>query len=143
MRRFSSSSCSEAVLTSSGRLANWNSVGSLDEGETANVGILDGRFAVDWVKANIAVRFPFGLLSRPSLTFLHQQAFGGDPNNIAIAGQSGGGGAIMSQLVLYDGKKPNYQKAIARSIQNYAAYTLEELTVRLLFLLFPPLTPIF
>ncbi|GAA5820378.1 hypothetical protein JCM11251_005602 [Rhodosporidiobolus azoricus] len=94
-----------------GLLANWNSVGALDEGETANVGILDGRAAVDWVTANIA-------------------QFGGDPHNIAIAGQSGGGGAIMSQLVLYDGKKPNYQKAIARSIQNYAAYTLEELTPR-------------
>ncbi|GAA5901158.1 hypothetical protein JCM6882_006132 [Rhodosporidiobolus microsporus] len=94
-----------------GLLANWNSQGSLWEGETANVGILDGRFAVDWVKANIA-------------------AFGGDPHNIAIAGQSGGGGAIMSQLVLYDGKKPNYHKAIARSIQNYAAYKTEELTPR-------------
>lgn len=59
------------------------------------------------------------------------QAFGGDPHNIAIAGQSGGGGVIMSQLVLYDGKKPNYQKAIPRSNQNYAAYRIEELTVRL------------
>ncbi|GAA6042967.1 hypothetical protein JCM8097_000026 [Rhodosporidiobolus ruineniae] len=94
-----------------GLLGNWNAQGSLDEGESANVGLLDGRFAVDWVKANIA-------------------KFGGDPHNIAIAGQSGGGGAIMSQLVLYDGKKPNYQKAIPRSIQNYAAYTVKELTPR-------------
>ncbi|GAA5901185.1 hypothetical protein JCM6882_006138 [Rhodosporidiobolus microsporus] len=94
-----------------GLLANWNSEGALWEGETANVGVLDARFAVDWVKANIA-------------------AFGGDPKNIAVDGQSGGGGMIMSQLVLYDGKKPNYHKAIARSIQDYPAFTLKELTPR-------------
>jgi hypothetical protein len=39
----------------------------------------------------------------------------------------------MSQLILYDGKKPNYQKAIARSPQSYAAYTVDELTVRSAF----------
>ncbi|BGP48330.1 hypothetical protein JCM10450v2_004202 [Rhodotorula kratochvilovae] len=94
-----------------GLLGNWNSVASRYEDEPGNVSLLDGRFAVDWVKKNIA-------------------AFGGDPNNIAIAGQSGGGGIIMSQLVLYDGKKPNYQKAIPRSNQNYAAYKIEELTTR-------------
>ncbi|GJN90505.1 hypothetical protein Rhopal_003516-T1 [Rhodotorula paludigena] len=94
-----------------GLLANWNSVASHAEGEPGNLGLLDSRYAVDWVKNNIA-------------------AFGGDPHNIAIAGQSGGGGVIMSQLVLYDGKKPNYQKAIPRSNQNYAAYRIEELTTR-------------
>ncbi|BGP16234.1 hypothetical protein JCM10213_007613 [Rhodosporidiobolus nylandii] len=94
-----------------GLLGNWNSEGAKYEGEPGNVGLLDGRFAVDWVKENIA-------------------KFGGDPHNIAIAGQSGGGGAIMLQLVLYDGKKPNYQKAIPRSIQNYAAYPVKELTPR-------------
>ncbi|GAA5931909.1 hypothetical protein JCM3775_000075 [Rhodotorula graminis] len=94
-----------------GLLGNWNSMGSRYEGEPGNLGLLDGRFAVDWVRENIA-------------------AFGGDPKNIAIAGQSGGGGIIMSQLVLYDGQKPNYQKAIPRSNQNYAAYKIEELTTR-------------
>ncbi|GAA5820334.1 hypothetical protein JCM11251_005579 [Rhodosporidiobolus azoricus] len=94
-----------------GALGFFNSEGSQYEDEPANVGILDSRSATDWVKANIA-------------------HFGGDPNNIAISGQSGGGGAIMTQLVLYDGKKPNYQKAIPRSIQNYAAYPVKELTVR-------------
>ncbi|BGO99813.1 hypothetical protein NBRC10513v2_004041 [Rhodotorula toruloides] len=94
-----------------GLLGNWNSVASRDEGEPGNLGLLDGRFAVDWVHKNIA-------------------QFGGDPNNIAIQGQSGGGGAIMTQLVLYDGKKPNYQKAIPRSNQNYAAYKIEDLTPR-------------
>ncbi|GAA5864541.1 hypothetical protein JCM8547_005574 [Rhodosporidiobolus lusitaniae] len=94
-----------------GALGFYNSEGAQYEGETANVGLLDSRFAVDWVKENIA-------------------KFGGDPHNIAISGQSGGGGTIMTQLVLYDGKKPNYQKAIPRSIQNYAAYPVEELTTR-------------
>ncbi|GAA6006764.1 hypothetical protein JCM10207_009088 [Rhodosporidiobolus poonsookiae] len=94
-----------------GLLGFYNSEGSQYEDEPGNVGILDGRFAVDWVHKHIA-------------------KFGGDPNNIAISGQSGGGGAIMTQLVLYDGKKPNYQKAIPRSIQNYASYTVKELTTR-------------
>lgn len=58
-----------------------------------------------------------------------QQQFGGDPDDITIHGQSGGGGAIMTQLVLYDGQKPNYQKAIPRSNQNYAAYKVQDLTV--------------
>ncbi|GAA5909725.1 hypothetical protein JCM6882_008474 [Rhodosporidiobolus microsporus] len=94
-----------------GALGFFNSEGAQYEGETANVGLLDSRFAVDWVKKNIA-------------------HFGGDPTNIAISGQSGGGGAIMSQLILYDGKKPNYHKAIPRSIQKYAAYPVAELTTR-------------
>ncbi|GAA5821400.1 hypothetical protein JCM3770_003505 [Rhodotorula araucariae] len=94
-----------------GLLGNWNSIASRYEDEPGNVSLLDSRFAVDWVKKNIA-------------------AFGGDPHNIAIAGQSGGGGIVMSQLVLYDGEKPNYEKAIPRSNQNYAAYKIEELTTR-------------
>lgn len=36
----------------------------------------------------------------------------------------------MTQLILYDGKKPNFHKAIPRSIQQYAAYPVKELTVR-------------
>ncbi|GAA6040940.1 hypothetical protein JCM8097_003198 [Rhodosporidiobolus ruineniae] len=94
-----------------GLLGFFNSEASLNEGEPGNVGLLDARFAVDWVVKHIS-------------------KFGGDPNNIAISGQSGGGGAIMAQLVLYDGKKPNYQKAIPRSIQKFAAYTVDELTPR-------------
>lgn len=36
-------------------LANWNSVASRAEGEPGNLGLLDSRYAVDWVKNNIAV----------------------------------------------------------------------------------------
>ncbi|GAA5864563.1 hypothetical protein JCM8547_005581 [Rhodosporidiobolus lusitaniae] len=94
-----------------GALGFYNSAGALDENETANVGLLDIRLAVDWVKENIA-------------------KFGGDPHNIAISGQSGGAGATMSQLILYDGKKPNFQKAIPRSIKMNPVYSLNALTTR-------------
>ncbi|GAA6016958.1 hypothetical protein JCM10207_007861 [Rhodosporidiobolus poonsookiae] len=94
-----------------GLLGFYNSEGSQYEDEPGNVGLLDSRFAMDWVHKHIT-------------------KFGGDPNNIAISGQSGGGGAIMTQLVLYDGKEPKFQKAIPRSIQNYAAWRVPELTSR-------------
>ncbi len=45
----------------------------------ANFGHLDQQFGTQWVKRNIA-------------------AFGGDPDNITIGGQSAGGGSVMSQL---------------------------------------------
>ncbi|KAF9466758.1 Carboxylesterase family-domain-containing protein [Collybia nuda] len=77
------------------------------ENETANAGLLDQRFAVEWVKKNIA-------------------AFGGNPNDITIQGQSGGGLAVITQLVLFDGKGAPFQKAIARSIQRGATFTIAE-----------------
>jgi para-nitrobenzyl esterase len=45
----------------------------------ANFGHLDQQFGTRWVQRNIA-------------------AFGGDPNNITIGGQSAGGGSVMSQV---------------------------------------------
>ena len=44
-----------------------------------NFGMLDQKFALDWVIRNIA-------------------AFGGDPENITISGQSAGGGSVMNQI---------------------------------------------
>ncbi len=45
----------------------------------ANFGYLDQRFGTMWVKRNIA-------------------AFGGDPENITIGGQSAGGGSVIAQI---------------------------------------------
>ncbi len=61
----------------------------------ANFGHLDQQFGTRWVKRNIA-------------------AFGGDPDNITIGGQSAGGGSVMARVVSpqNDGL---FQKAIVDS----------------------------
>ena len=61
----------------------------------ANFGYLDQRYGTMWVKRNIA-------------------AFGGDPDNITIGGQSAGGGSVMAQ-VASPLNKGLFQKAIVDS----------------------------
>ena len=51
----------------------------------SNFGLLDQKAALHWVHRNIA-------------------AFGGDPDNIKIAGQSAGGASVMQQLVCEDNR---------------------------------------
>ena len=62
---------------------------------SANLSILDIRFALEWVKANIA-------------------NFGGDPDNVTIFGQSGGG-AKVNTLMAMPSAKGLFQKAINES----------------------------
>jgi para-nitrobenzyl esterase len=62
---------------------------------SANVSMLDIKAALEWVKANIA-------------------AFGGDPNNVTIFGQSGGG-AKVNTLMAMPAAKGLFQKAINQS----------------------------
>jgi para-nitrobenzyl esterase len=61
----------------------------------ANFGHLDQQAGTRWVKRNIA-------------------AFGGDPGNITIGGQSAGGGSVMSQLTSPQ-NEGLFQKAIVMS----------------------------
>ena len=61
----------------------------------ANFGLLDQRFAMDWIKRNIA-------------------NFGGDPDNVTIFGQSAGGGSVWSHLCSPKAKGA-FTRAIAQS----------------------------
>jgi carboxylesterase type B len=79
---------------------------------SGNAGLLDQRFALEWVKANIG-------------------AFGGNPDDVTIMGQSGGGWAVASQLALYDGDTNGFfHKAIPRSIQRSPMFRVDELADR-------------
>ena len=61
----------------------------------SNFGCLDQQAGIKWVIRNIS-------------------AFGGDPDNITIAGQSAGGGSVMAQMASPTGKGL-FQKAIIQS----------------------------
>ncbi|MDD6160697.1 MAG: carboxylesterase family protein [Oscillospiraceae bacterium] len=63
--------------------------------DSANVGVLDMVLALEWVRDNAA-------------------AFGGDPNNVTIAGQSGGG-AKVTTLMGMPAAQGLFHKAIAMS----------------------------
>lgn len=79
---------------------------------SANAGLLDQRMGIEWVKRNIA-------------------AFGGNPDDITIMGQSGGGYAVVAQMAMYDGRHDNlFQKAVPRSIQRSPMFRVDELADR-------------
>ena len=62
---------------------------------SSNVGMLDIVFALEWVRDNIA-------------------AFGGDPSNVTIFGQSGGGGKV-STLMAMPSAKGLFHRAVVES----------------------------
>ena len=62
----------------------------------ANFGLLDQRYAMDWIKRNIA-------------------NFGGDPDNVTIFGQSAGGGSVWAHLC-----SPKAKGAFAKAIPQSA-----------------------
>lgn len=67
-----------------------------DEGHpVANYGQMDQSFALDWVQRNIS-------------------AFGGDPDNVTIAGESSGGTSVIAQVVS-PWSKGKFQYAIVMS----------------------------
>lgn len=73
---------------------------------SANTGMLDLLAALKWVKENIA-------------------QFGGDPNNITIFGQSGGGRKVCTLLTMPEAKGL-FQKAIVESGASLELFTNKE-----------------
>jgi para-nitrobenzyl esterase len=70
-------------------------VARADDGVVANAGMLDLVAALQWVRDNIA-------------------AFGGDPGNVTIFGESGGGGKVLTLLGMPDAAGL-FHRAIAES----------------------------
>ncbi len=77
--------------------------GGADYAQSGNAGMLDIVLALNWVKQNIA-------------------AFGGDPNNVTIMGESGGG-AKVSVLCAMPAAQGLFHKAIVQSGPQLQALT--------------------
>jgi para-nitrobenzyl esterase len=75
---------------------------------SSNVGMLDVVAALSWIKENIS-------------------AFGGDPGNVTIFGQSGGGGKV-STLMAMPSAKGLFHRAIAQSGSAFRGATRENAT---------------
>ena len=76
----------------------------------SNFGFYDQRLAIIWVKENIA-------------------AFGGDPENITLGGQSAGGGGVLSQMTS-PLTKGLFQRVIVDSAVSQMVYQTPRLRIR-------------
>ena len=75
----------------------WLSGPTFQSDGTANAGLHDQRFALEWIKQHIS-------------------KFGGDPSRVTVFGESAGGGSIMHQITAYGGKKGVcFQQAVPQS----------------------------
>jgi para-nitrobenzyl esterase len=88
------------VVTAQYRLGAWgfldvSEIGGQDFSQSGNVGLLDQIAALKWVNANIA-------------------AFGGDPNNVTVFGQSAGAGSV-GMLMVMPSARGLFHKAILES----------------------------
>jgi len=88
------------VVSMQYRLGAWgfldvSDIGGQDFAQSANAGLLDQIAALKWVKENIA-------------------AFGGDPNNVTIFGQSAGSGSV-GMLMVVPAARGLFHKAIMES----------------------------
>jgi para-nitrobenzyl esterase len=88
------------VVTVQYRLGAWgfldvSNIGGRDFSQSGNVGLLDQIAALKWVKANIT-------------------AFGGDPNNVTLFGQSAGAGSV-GMLMVMPTARGLFHKAIMES----------------------------
>lgn len=81
------------------RLSSWGFLfgKELQESGNTNLGFRDQRLALHWIQENIA-------------------AFGGDPTQVTIFGQSSGGTSVGAQLLAYNGRDDGlFARAIAES----------------------------
>ena len=81
------------------RLSSWGFLYSheLQDTGNTNLGFRDQRLALHWVQENIA-------------------AFGGDPDQVTIWGQSSGGTSVAAQILAYNGRNDNlFARGIAES----------------------------
>jgi len=83
-------------------------IGGAKYANASNAGMLDIVAALEWVRDNIA-------------------NFGGDPSNVTIFGQSGGGGKV-STLMAMPGAKGLFHRAIIQSGANVKGVSTEDAT---------------